>query len=111
MRGDRPRPPGQGSTQQETLRELRRAGWREPLAVTGDGRISLRGRPVAPHHFRVERIYRFEGVTNPDDEGALLALRHEPNDLRGVLVTAYGPEASAEEAAVLRELPPDRPDR
>lgn len=108
MSRSRPGPPAQRPTQRETLQALRDAGWSEPLAVTEDGCIALRGRAVAPEHFQVERVYRFEGVTDPDDEGAVLALRHEPNDFRGVLVTAYGPEATAEEAKVLRRLESDR---
>lgn len=75
--------------------------------MKGDGRISLRGRPVAAHHFRVEKIYRFGAAGHPDDQDAVLALRHEPNDLRGTLVMGCGPRASAEEKEVLHELSDD----
>lgn len=104
----RPHPPEQSTTIHDMVHALQRAGWSEPLSVADGGRVSVRGRPVRPEHFRIEATYRYEGITNPDDEGFVLAVNHEPTNTRGVLVTAYGPNASEDEAKALRGLRDDR---
>lgn len=74
------------------------------MSVANDGHISVSGRDIHAGHFVVEATYRYEGPTNPDDESLVLALRHDPTNTRGVLVTAFGPSASASEAEALRKL-------
>jgi len=39
--------------------------------------------------FHVDEIYRFEGITNPDDNCILFAIQSS-NGVKGVLVDAYG---------------------
>jgi hypothetical protein len=55
------------------------------------------GRPI-------DGEYRFEGASNPDDESLVMALHDDLSDRLGVLITAYGPSASAAEAEVLSAL-------
>lgn len=95
----------------EELEALRRRGYTVDFSVTRDGllRCGDCGHTVPPGEVVVESTARFEGPTNPDDEAIVLGLHCEACDRRGVLVTAYGPTASAEEAAVLTALPPERP--
>lgn len=52
----------------------------------------------------VERMYRFEGMSNPDDQSIVLGLRCPVCGLRGVLVSGYGPSADPEELDVLTIL-------
>lgn len=42
-----------------------------------------------PTEFHVDEIYRFEGITNPDDSSILFAIQSS-NGVKGVLVDAYG---------------------
>ena len=57
----------------------------------------------------MERTVRVEGPTDPADESIVLGLVCRHCGGRGVLVTAYGPAATAEEAAVVTALlGPDR---
>lgn len=103
-RGSRPHTPPQAANVETMIRALHANGWNESLAVGEDGRISVAGRHVDAGHFVVEATYRYEGPTNPDDESLVLAVRHDPTNTRGVLVTAYGPNASASEARALKDL-------
>jgi hypothetical protein len=52
----------------------------------------------------IESTARFEGSSNPDDEAVVFGLRCLTCGVRGVFVAAYGPTASAEEAAVVTAL-------
>lgn len=42
-----------------------------------------------PQQFNVLEVYRFEGMTNPDDSSVLYAIETEDR-VRGTLVDAYG---------------------
>ncbi|MEZ5137410.1 MAG: hypothetical protein R2711_01060 [Acidimicrobiales bacterium] len=41
----------------------------------------------------VEKLYRFEGPSDPGDEMVVFGLRDPISDRRGVLATGYGPAA------------------
>lgn len=57
-----------------------------------------------PEDLAVHEVFRFEGMSDPEDESVLFALEGSCGH-RGTLVAAYGPDTSADEAAVLRRLP------
>ena len=42
-----------------------------------------------PEHFTVDEFYRFEGMSNPDDNSIVYAISSKQG-LKGVLVDAYG---------------------
>lgn len=44
----------------------------------------------------VERVFRFEGISNPDDEAIVLGVLCEACGTRGTIVSAYGPGADPE---------------
>lgn len=52
----------------------------------------------------VERIYRFEGASDPDYEDIVFGLRCPGCDVRGTLVSAFGPNADPDELDALRIL-------
>lgn len=42
-----------------------------------------------PQHFEIAEMYRFEGMTNPDDSSVVYAIESDQG-VKGVLVNAYG---------------------
>jgi hypothetical protein len=52
----------------------------------------------------VDRVYRFEGMSDPGDEMIVFALHDPVNDRRGTLAAGYGPAADPERAQYLRGL-------
>jgi hypothetical protein len=52
----------------------------------------------------IDRIFRFEGDSDPGDEAIVLGLRCPHCDLLGTLVSAYGPSADPDEVDVLTKL-------
>lgn len=52
----------------------------------------------------VERVHRFEGASDPDDEAIVFGLRCTVCGARGTLVSAYGPGADPDELDALQIL-------
>jgi hypothetical protein len=52
----------------------------------------------------VDHTFRFEGPTDPGDEAIVLGVRCSRWGIKGVIVSAYGPDADPEETAVLTAL-------
>lgn len=46
--------------------------------------------PINPEEFVIDKTYRFEGMTDPEDEAILYAISSEKNNLKGILVNGYG---------------------
>jgi hypothetical protein len=90
----------------EEIEALRARGYEADLSPTADGqlRCSACGQSHPPDRAAIESTARFEGESNPDDEAMVFGLRCRDCGVRGVLVVAYGPAASAEEAAVVTAL-------
>ena len=42
-----------------------------------------------PDHFQIKEMYRFEGMSNPDDNSVVYAIESNAGD-KGVLVDSYG---------------------
>ena len=57
-----------------------------------------------PAHVTISRTYRFEGNTDPADEAIVLGLECPECGVRGVLVSAYGPDADAGLLALVEHL-------
>jgi len=90
------------------LDHLRSQGYVADFRVTEDGRLRCDtcGHTIEPEEAVVEATHRFEGASNPDDQAILFGLRCDGCGVRGALVTAYGPSATEQEAAVLTALRP-----
>ncbi len=56
-----------------------------------------------PERFDVVEVYRFEGMTNPDDNAVLYAIETE-DGLRGTLVDAYGAYADSLSPEMIAKL-------
>lgn len=90
----------------EEIEALRARGYAADFSVTRDGQLHCHpcGHTLDPRQAVVETTTRFEGASNPDDQAVLFGIHCGECDLRGVLVAAYGPTATAEEADVLTAL-------
>ena len=90
----------------EEIEALRRHGFTADFSATPDGQLRCVacGHTHSPSDAVIESTARFEGASNPDDQAVVYGLRCDRCGVRGVLVAAYGPTASAEEAAVITAL-------
>jgi hypothetical protein len=93
----------------DAAQRLRAMGYVADFSATEDGelRCGACGTVHDPASMAIDEVVRYEGITNPDDEAILLALRCDCG-VKGLFVAAFGPTATADDAAVLRRLPTTR---
>jgi len=75
----------------DALRLLRSEGYEiEFQLIDGQLQCNADDRACPASDAIVERVYRFEGASDPGDEMVVFALRDPISDRRGVLASAYG---------------------
>lgn len=78
-------------TLSEAITALRSQGYTEDFNLKQNWIECRNGQYIlSPDDFHIEKTFRFEGATNPDDESILYAISSAKHDLKGVLVNAYG---------------------
>ncbi|MCO4291310.1 phosphoribosylpyrophosphate synthetase [Solitalea sp. MAHUQ-68] len=56
-----------------------------------------------PEHFEIVEVYRFEGMTDPDEQAAVYAIQSDEGQ-KGVFVSAYGIYMDAVSEELLKKL-------
>jgi len=87
----------------EAVQLLEREGYSSSVTVRPDGTMhcSACAHSHAVADALVERVFRFEGASDPDDEAIVLAVRFPDCGTKGVVVSGFGPSA---DPAVLAHL-------
>ena len=90
----------------EAVELLRSEGYDDTIEVSADG-IWCGG--CNQHHAVTgvvqERIYRFEGASNPEDMSIVVGLRCRICGRTGVVVSAFGPDADPRLFDILNQIP------
>jgi len=88
----------------EALGDLKQRGYTEDLNLKPSCLVCPRLQlELHPEEFTIEETYRFEGMSNPDDNAVVYAVSATPG-LRGTLVDAYGVYAEALTPEMARKL-------
>ena len=94
---------GAPETVLEAVQLLQREGYTASIDVRADGMVHCatcgQSHPVG--EALVDRVFRFEGASDPDDEAIVLAVRCARCGAKGVVVSGFGPSA---EPVVLEHL-------
>lgn len=79
----------------EATRLLEAEGYVATVTLLDEGRLRFSGVDETCHidEAVVERMYRFEGESDPGDEMVVFGLLHPATSTRGTLVSAFGPAA------------------
>lgn len=79
------------NTLSEAMAGLRKQGYTEDFNLLQDclecGNHAAR---LFSKEFEVDKFFRFEGESNPDDSAILYAISSPKHNLKGVLVNGYG---------------------
>jgi hypothetical protein len=59
---------------------------------------------LSPDDFQIDKVYRFEGDSNPDDQSILYAISSVEFDVKGVLVNGYGISSDDETDRLIEKL-------
>jgi hypothetical protein len=57
-----------------------------------------------PEDFEIDKAYRFEGASNPDDQAVLYAISSAKFGVKGILVNGYGISADEATDAIISKL-------
>lgn len=58
----------------------------------------------SPEDFHIDKVYRFEGDSNPDDESIVYAISSPSFGVKGILVNGYGPSDDAATSKLVERL-------
>ncbi|MFD1469490.1 phosphoribosylpyrophosphate synthetase [Hymenobacter caeli] len=87
------------------LAQLKEEGYTEDFNLQ-DRHLAGQGPAIrlAPHEFAVDKYYRFEGNSDPDDEAVVYAISSAKFNLKGTLVNGYGIYSDAASDALVQAL-------
>lgn len=82
---------GPMTTLSEILKKLKSEGYTTDFNLKGNClECAENSLQVHPEDFVVDRIFRFEGESDPGDEAIIYAISSEKYDVKGTLVNSYG---------------------
>lgn len=94
-------------TVSEAISDLSRRGYSSSfrLDTEGDRLIcSDSSRSLYSEDFKIDAVYRFEGDTDPGDEMIVFAISSDKENLKGVVVNAYGTYADTDSSRIVQHL-------
>lgn len=89
----------------DATNDLAKRGYTANLSLEGDA-IEDKEKDIlmGADDFGIDEFYRFEGESNPSDMSIVYAISSPKNDLKGVLIDAYGTYAEENKSAVHAKL-------
>ncbi len=87
----------------DAIAALERDGYEAQMAIDETGSIVAGDQSWTADEVTVERTIRFEGMSNPDDESMVMAIRTSDGS-SGTLTLPYGPDATGSQADTIRAL-------
>lgn len=95
--------PTGASTLLEALDQLRAVGFDRDMFVTAEAMVRCGSchQDTAPADLNLLHLVRLEGVSDPGEEAAVLALQCTVCQARGTAVVRFGPEAGPQDDAVI----------
>ena len=92
-------------TLSQTINALRVEGYSLDFNIRRDRIVCHQTNTVlSPEDFEIDKVYRFEGASNPDDQSVLYAISSSKFGVKGVLVNGYGISADAATDAIIAGL-------
>ena len=93
-------------TVSETIAWLKDQGYTIDFNIH-EGMDSLYTSPdekLHPDQFQIDRIYRFEGITDPGDEDVIYAISSVDQKQKGILMNAFGAYSDSFSAELIKKL-------
>ena len=72
-----------------TLNKLKEEGYTEDFNLQPDC-LECGGKKIKPGEFVIDKVFRFEGESDPSDESVIYAISSNDHNIKGTLVNGYG---------------------
>ncbi len=92
-------------TLSQTINGLKREGYDMDFNIQDECIVCHQNSAkLSPDDFEIDKVYRFEGESNPDDESVLYALSSPKFGVKGLLVNGYGISGDEAASALIEKL-------
>ena len=92
-------------TLSETVNGLKKDGYNFDFNMADDCIVCDQTKAsLSPDDFQIDKFYRFEGDSNPDDQSIVYAISSPKLGMKGVLVNGYGISADAASEKLIEKL-------
>ena len=99
-------------TSSETLNALMKAGYEHDFNIQDECLVCSQTNTIlSPEDFQIDKVYRFEGASNPDDQSIIYAISSGKFNLKGVLVNGYGISADEDTSKLVEKLQTNHPSK
>jgi hypothetical protein len=89
----------------DATNDLYKRGYTANLSLEGETiDDKATGTKMTSEDFEIDEFYRFEGQSNPSDMSIVYGISSAKNNLKGVLVNAYGTYANTSTSAIEAKL-------
>lgn len=93
------------STLSEAINDLTRKGYTYNFNIKDDCIECAENKSkLQPDDFEIDQVYRFQEMSDMDNESVLYAISSKTSDLKGLLVNAYGIYADSASAKLISKL-------
>lgn len=92
-------------TLSETLKGLAKAGYTHDLNIREDCLVCHQtNTTLSPGDFQIDKVYRFEGASDPEDEAVVYAISSSKFGIKGTLVNGYGVSSDEASSKLIEKL-------
>jgi hypothetical protein len=81
---------GEMVTLSQVMTQLNAEGYVTDFNLPATDNLHMDNLTTHPEHFFIDRYYRFEGESDPEDEAILYAISSVSGDIKGIFVNGYG---------------------
>ncbi len=93
-------------TLSETLNALMKLGYIHDFNIQQECLICNQTQTILqPDDFMIDKVYRFEGESNPEDQSILYAISSIKYEMKGTLVNGYGISYDEQTSKLIEKLP------
>lgn len=95
------------NTVTEAMAELKKLGYTIDFSILSDKEClicHLTATVLSPDDFEIDNFYRFEGESDPGDSMILYAISSKNNNLKGLVLNAYGIYSNNASSAIVKKL-------
>lgn len=93
------------TTLSEAINDLAKRGYTENFNIESDCIICAENRiRLRPDEFEIDEVYRFQEMSDLDNESILYAISSPVNNIKGLLVNAYGTYSDTSTTELVRKL-------
>lgn len=89
----------------EALDALKKKGYTHDFNIHNNALHASQGDiTLSPRDFQIDKVYRFEGISDPDDMSILYAISAPNHNVKGVFINGYGVYADDISEELLKKL-------